>query len=211
MKTLFIAFFCITTGLTAQKTSEIDSITYNEMKSLLNSKDYKNRVDVKNYKAINGNWLSIGDTLEIGPPSNPNSTMAGYAGGSNVATHSFIFLGTGAAALTGTSMMGNEHMTGDRAFIIEMEMARGSKKQDYEVLIHLNRLGGGRFVNIKKLARANIDQALETGEIIDPNAPMSREQAIKKLKEAKELLDIGMMEKEDFEKLKEKLEPIIMN
>jgi hypothetical protein len=39
---------------------------------------------------------------------------------------------------------------------------------------------------------------------------MSREQAIAKLKEAKDLVDLGMMSKEDFEKLKVELTPIII-
>jgi hypothetical protein len=111
--------------------------------------------------------------------------------------------------MAGTFMMGNETMAGDRAFIIEIEMARMSKKQDFDVMVHLNRVGGGRFVNVKKLARAMIDDALETGEVINPNAPMTREQAIAKLKESKELLDLEMMTQAEYDAIKEKLAPII--
>lgn len=39
---------------------------------------------------------------------------------------------------------------------------------------------------------------------------MTREQAIAKLKEAKDLVDLGMMTKEDFEKLKIELTPLII-
>ena len=39
---------------------------------------------------------------------------------------------------------------------------------------------------------------------------MTREQAIAKLKEAKDLVDLGMMSKEDFEKLKSELTVLIM-
>jgi predicted RNase H-like HicB family nuclease len=39
---------------------------------------------------------------------------------------------------------------------------------------------------------------------------MTREEAILELKEAKELMEIDMMNKEEFEKLKKKLRPIIM-
>lgn len=113
--------------------------------------------------------------------------------------------------MAGTFMMGNEAMAGDRAFITEIEMARVSKKQDFDVLVYLNKVGGGRFVNLKKLARAMIDDALETGEVIDPNAPMTREEAIAKLKEAKELVDLGLKTQEEFEALREKLSPIILD
>jgi hypothetical protein len=56
----------------------------------------------------------------------------------------------------------------------------------------------------------NVLDAINTGEIINPNAAMTREQAIAKLKEAKDLVDLGMMSKEDFEKLKAELTPLII-
>ena len=55
-----------------------------------------------------------------------------------------------------------------------------------------------------------ITEAINTGEIINPKAAMTREQAIAKLKEAKDLVDLGMMSKEDFEKLKAELTPLII-
>ena len=39
---------------------------------------------------------------------------------------------------------------------------------------------------------------------------MTREQAITKLKEGKDLVDLGLMTKEDFEKLKSELTTLIM-
>ena len=40
---------------------------------------------------------------------------------------------------------------------------------------------------------------------------MNRQEAIAKLKEAKDLVDLGMMSEDDFEKLKAEVQPIIMN
>jgi hypothetical protein len=40
---------------------------------------------------------------------------------------------------------------------------------------------------------------------------MNREEAILKLKEAKELMEIDLMTKDEFEKLKKELAPIIKN
>lgn len=56
----------------------------------------------------------------------------------------------------------------------------------------------------------NLPAAMKNGEFINPNAAMTREQAIAKLKEQKDLLDLGMITKEQFEELKVKLTPIIM-
>ena len=40
---------------------------------------------------------------------------------------------------------------------------------------------------------------------------MSRSEAIAKLKESKDLMDIGLMSKKEYSKLKDELTPIIMN
>ena len=54
-----------------------------------------------------------------------------------------------------------------------------------------------------------LDMAISTGEVINPNATMSREAAIAKLKEAKDLVDLGLLSMGEYEILKEKLTPII--
>ena len=51
--------------------------------------------------------------------------------------------------------------------------------------------------------------SLDIGELINPNAPMSKEQAITKLKEAKELFELGVMTEADFNELRTELIPII--
>jgi hypothetical protein len=56
----------------------------------------------------------------------------------------------------------------------------------------------------------DIDKALSADEIVNDNKPLSRSEAILKLKESKDLLDIGLMSETDYNILKEKLTPIIM-
>jgi chaperonin cofactor prefoldin len=51
--------------------------------------------------------------------------------------------------------------------------------------------------------------ALESGEVLLKNRKKTRSEAIQELKDAKELLEIDMMTKEEFELLKKKLGPII--
>jgi hypothetical protein len=64
-------------------------------------------------------------------------------------------------------------------------------------------MGSGRTI-------MDLEKALLLGEIINPNAPLTREQAIAKLKEHKDLLDLGMINEEEFNKLRDELSPIIM-
>lgn len=56
----------------------------------------------------------------------------------------------------------------------------------------------------------DLEMSIETKEVVNPNAAMTKEQAIAKLKEAKDLVDLGMMTQAEFDQLKEKLTPIIM-
>jgi hypothetical protein len=54
------------------------------------------------------------------------------------------------------------------------------------------------------------EKALMAGEIINPNGRMTKEQAMAKLKEAKEKLDLQLITQQEYDKLKEELSPIIM-
>ena len=68
-KLLFLfLFYCIL--LTGQKNNHVDSISYDELLELTNSKEYKNYFDVNEYITREGDKIIIGDTLVIGKPSN---------------------------------------------------------------------------------------------------------------------------------------------
>jgi hypothetical protein len=62
----------------------------------------------------------------------------------------------------------------------------------------------GKYGNIRSLL-----ETLKNGEILNPNRAMTREEAIKKLKESKDLLDLEMMTIDDYNKIKDNLTPII--
>lgn len=55
------------------------------------------------------------------------------------------------------------------------------------------------------------EKSVLAGEIKSLNAPLTRDEAIAKLKESKDLLDLGIIELEEYEKLKKELTPIIIN
>jgi hypothetical protein len=54
------------------------------------------------------------------------------------------------------------------------------------------------------------DTALELGEIKNAKSKLTKEQAIAKLKEAKELFELGVITQMDFEKMKTELTPLIL-
>jgi hypothetical protein len=61
---------------------------------------------------------------------------------------------------------------------------------------------GFRYVTATNLS-------FDNGEIINPNKAITREEAIAKLKEAKDLLDLDLMSQEEYDALREELTPII--
>ncbi len=87
---------------------------------------------------------------------------------------------------------------------------RGSKKKPLYLVMVLGEINGRAFGFNKYLSVLDTELAIESGEILLKNRKMTREEAILKLKEAKELMEIDMITKEDFEKLKKELRPIIM-
>ena len=212
--TLFSAILLslfLSNNIRAQKIEKLDSISFSNLEKLMGSKEHRNSVELNVYKTESGDWIKVGDTLVIGKPSNSNNLETNQVSGIRVATtnHSHIFLGTTGAVLMGAAMFGNETMTGDKIFVTKILIGRISKKNPFKAGIEFNKVGGGRFLGTKKLGRATLEAALESGEIINKNRGITREEAIKKLKEAKELMEIEMMSKDEFDILKKKLAPII--
>ena len=60
-----------------------------------------------------------------------------------------------------------------------------------------------------EISMSSIDSSLLTKELIDPNAPMSSEEAISKLKELKEKLDLELITKEEYDFQKNELSKFI--
>ena len=75
----------------------------------------------------------------------------------------------------------------------------------------LGEINGRAFGINKFLSVVDTELAIESGEILLKNSKMTREEAIAKLKEAKDLVEIEMMSKEEFEELKKEFAPIIIN
>ena len=184
MKKLFtILLISISSTIVAQKT-----ITYDEMKTI--TKGAFESIECDTYQAKDGFSYKVGDTLKIGRPSS-NKTFA------------FITSGATAAALSGKAPEPlSSNSSGDNT-IIKKIFVGGTKKAGFKIYV-IGKGSCGMCPN----NTIDFEEAISTGEI--QSKGMSREQAIAKLKEAKDLVDLGMMSKEDFEKLKLELTPIII-
>jgi hypothetical protein len=199
---LLIALALITVvSAKAQKLKRVDtvdlSMTYKEMK-----KKFKSILFVdKSITLKNGSKFSIGDEVKFG---NSSSKL--------INSYEHIYQGKMlnlASAMMGTKVirLRQEITSTAKWFITEIRLTR--TMGNIEVYFEANAKGLKGIGNIKNLNFSEF--AISTGEVINPNAPLTREQAIAKLKEQKDLLDLGMVSQEDFDKLRKELTPIIMN
>jgi hypothetical protein len=188
MKKAMIGLLLIisSTVINAQETTtekETKTITYEEMKTI--SKGAFEVITCDIYLAKDGHQYKIGDTLKIGRPSS-NKTFA------------YITEANALVAPEPLSISSSGTNT-----IIKKIVVGGTKRTGFKITI----IGKG-FCAICPQYYIDFEEAVATGEV--QSFGMTREQAIAKLKEAKDLVDLGMMTKEDFEKLKAELSKIIM-
>ena len=221
------------TFLSMNAQRELDSLTYENTQDIEFFKSVKNRTLVKKYQTINKNVIQIGDTVVLGNPTsqelNSRTYSASYGnrargGVSNTRsttkkTYEFIKMGRPAGfgsimtAMNGEAqIMASNSLKNTQAIVKEIKAYhRGSKKKPLYLIMVLGEINGRAFGINKYLSVMDTELAIESGEILLKNRKMTREEAIQKLKEAKELMEIDMMTKEEFEKLKKELRPIIMN
>lgn len=159
------------------------TITYEEMKTI--SKGAFEVIVCDIYVAKDGHQYKIGDTLKIGRPST-NKTFAYIMEANALVTPEPLSVSS-----SGTNT------------IIKKIAVGGTKRTGFKITI----IGKG-FCALCPQYYIDFEEAVATGEI--QSFGMTREQAIAKLKEAKDLVDLGLMTKEDFDKLKDELSKIIM-
>jgi hypothetical protein len=199
---LFLSL-CFYSGI-AQDFDEVDSLNYQTANDPNIFKRFKQGTVVGNYVSQNGTIFNVGDTLIIGKPQ-------------VVGSKEFTFIQVGKPASFGSVMMA---LNGQAPIRIQstwsgtVQIIKG---------IYAGHIGGGRNKPLgiylylvsssgdsRILTVTNLEPALESGEIVAKNRPMNRAEAIAKLKESKDLLDLGLLKAEEYDKIKAKLTPIIM-
>lgn len=173
-------FICLMVALFTLSFIQGQTITYDEVSSAAK----KPKVDFTEYHASNGQVFKIGDKIRIGDPSKFNDKFQWIT-----ITDGFSY-----AELAPNNTKGWE------SEIKKFKMG-GSKRMGFQVL------AVGKTENGFGVYWIGIEKALEDGEIV--SSIMTRSEAIAKLKEAKDLLDLEMMTQEEYDKLKKELEPII--
>ncbi|MBT8245635.1 MAG: hypothetical protein HKP48_09785 [Winogradskyella sp.] len=158
------------------------TLTFDEVSKAEKKKEIKSKFS--EYKAENGEVFKVGESITIGSPS------------SNSENYQFIIETDGWTSSQRAGLGARDY----NAEIIKFKIT-GTKRAGYEVMAVCKTKGGVFRYWI------NIESAIKNGEII--TSQLSRAEAITKLKEAKDLLDLEMMTQEEYDKLKKELEPII--
>lgn len=190
-----------------------DTITQKNASDLDYSKNFKNYNDFKVALLEDGNAISIGDTIKIGKPGTNNSRFTAVAGQgiSTKSTFTTLSFGSpvGGALLSAISnddgmllaSWSETEMIVHRIFVTHTKYSRNST---LNIGVIMKELDGNR-----KATTHSIESSMGLGEVYLLNRLMTREEAIAKLKESKDLLDLEMISQEEYDALKAELTPII--
>jgi hypothetical protein len=215
MKKLLLLLFVTTLfNVNAQKKlKETDTINLKTVTVEQLKKKFKNGFETKVLILEDGSVIQQGSDLIVGVPSNNMNVNTNVYNGQKVAptTIDFSYLMIGRystmAVLSATYFGSN---FSDTEIVVEKIKIFSSGK-NITAFVDFTKKDGTNTAMGKYGSILGLTTALNKGEIINPNRPMNRQEAIAKLKEAKDLLDLGMMSEDDFEKLKAELQNIIMN
>jgi len=207
---------CNGSEISKYKFSTIDSLTYDMVNDIEFCKEIKNSTKFKTYTTESGTTIRKGDTLYIGKPSS-GRTQSSY--GSNLFGNNALLGGSPVFSNIIVGNLGSTMLTG--IVYLDANSQGNMVVVEYVSVWHTKMtrkslLNPMVFVKNPKLdifagrTVLDIEKAINFREIVHPNAPLSRDEAIAKLKEGNDLLNLGLINQEEYEVLKKELSPIIM-
>ena len=207
MKNLLLFFaICVANFSFGQKLSEIDTLKYEQMSNKENAKNYKNAMDIKVYVASDKNSYKVGDTIVLGNP-----TGEGQSAFSKKRNFEYLFYGKPASVLLKGVRKIEEQYKDYKLTIEKIQLNKGLGLENY-VFFYVKPLKNSDFTVLDTYITVTmVDNAITKGEIrpLKSTRPMTREKAVEILKKKKEELDLEIITKEEFDKIREQLTPII--
>jgi hypothetical protein len=196
---LILGMIVFTFSMNAQKVNKTDLFDTN-MSVDLQKKKFKSKVEAKSIKLRDGSIVKLGDTLTIGSSTNKISN-----------TYSTLTVGRyskAAIAMGGVPVYYGLTIKNTKTVLDRIRIFRSMGR--VTVVGDLKQLEVSSKAMYSYIGAINMDVGFSEGELINPNAPMTRDQAIDKLKEFKVLFDLGLMNEEGYNLIKKELTPIIM-
>ena len=162
-------------------------------------KQFENRQTFKIVKDYNGNVYKLGDKFKLGIPQKIQGALEN--------TH---FLGIYSSDAISTIIDPTDIVT-----TLRLPGHNWSGAECTVIKIGVRKTFGFALPFIvfsclgTEISTASIDASLLTKELIDPNAPISSEEAISKLKGLKEKLDLELISKQEYDSQKNELSKFI--
>jgi hypothetical protein len=194
MKNLIIPFLLYCQSVFSQ------TLTYEQCQDVTFASSFSTGDTISSYIMKDGSEIRKGSKLVFGKPLN----------GAEKFTR--LYLGEysiGKSLLMAPELLGKIFIA-EEVIVTEIKVSHTKLTKTSPLIIYLYVQNPAAAIGGRNRTVFDLDKAIETGEVINPNAAMTREQAIAKLKEAKDLLDLGLMNEADYAVLKEQLTPIIV-
>ena len=212
IKKIVTLALCLPLFALAQK----EHLTYDQTINIKFVKQYKNNTLIDSYITKDGLIIRVGDTLTIGNAVIDRKKYIFH----DVFSHIVIGKTKGA---TNKEFRYLPHNYSGSKVIVKSLFVTHEKYSGYKLWPNRKEMplyvsifvieaqsGISKIFSHSRKTILDIEKALSSGEIINYNAPLSKEEAIRKLKESKDLMELDFLSKEEYEKLKEKLTPIIL-
>lgn len=200
---------------------DIDSLTYSmtQDENVTQKMGWFTPTEIKVYVDSHGNKIKAGDTLFVGPPSsNASYSVGGTISSNNTSapavmtrnTGIYMYVRTGEYLKnTGAGMLNSEVGSVLIVSQIGAKHVRNSKKSPMDIFIIAKSVRSAKFMGNDRRIISNYEKALEVGEVYLKNRKMTKSEALAILKEKKELFDLGVITKEEFDEIRTNLTPII--
>jgi len=202
---LNLTIICILVGITFSNAQ--DKILTHEQ--ILNPEYLKSLEDGENIKAF---ITSVGDTVAVnnlivfGKPSQDRPVYNSLVN-KEINYYTTIFQGKPELKTLIKFQYFPEGYEGKKAEIKEI-VARKPRKKDPAIIMISLKL---KEINLSKLNITGLSQSFNISELKVIGAKLTKDEALKKLKEAKQNLDLELISQEEYDIIKDELAPYIIN
>lgn len=196
MKRIILGLALILSTISIAQTPLVENaINYEQVKVLKERTEARqlSKDGITQYTASNGAVIKLGDKFRLNRPEGGSKTFVSIQ---NKPTVMDMMGNKNYSSTVGTSMS-NTEITIKTLYII------GSRKLGFKSMAELATCGVCNNLIV------DIELAIESKEVRTNG--MTRDEAIAKLKESKDLLDLGLVKQDDYDKLKTELTTIIMS
>ncbi len=198
-------------------------LIYAQTQDISFARNIKNNTAVDSYTTKDGFKISIGDVLTIGEAFTKrekhkykdvfSNIVVGKVKSSNSKELRFLpYKYAGEKVVVENIFVNHEKYNGYNPLKKKQEMPLYVSVFVKTPKEEVNSIKGfKKLLSYSRKTILDIEKAMSSLEIVNPNQPLTKEEAIKKLKESKDLMELDLLSKKEYDRLKKELTPIIMN